>query len=217
MSAVVRAAADRGRSSRAGPQGGRTGRRPGASGAREAILEASRAVFGELGYDAGTVRLVAARAGVDPALIYHYFGSKQQLFVAAMELPDAWRTTVPVLAAGPREELGERMARFAFHLWDDAATKPLLLGLLRSAVSDPLAAEKVRELLTDGPLVAISDVLGLPDGRLRAQLAGSHVMGVALLRHILRVEPVASADLETLVRLVSPALQHYLTGELGAA
>jgi hypothetical protein len=74
----------------------------------------------------------------------------------------------------------------------------------------------VRQLLTEGPLVAMSEALGMPDGRLRAQLAGSHVMGVALLRHILRVEPVASADLETVARLVSPALQHYLTGALGA-
>jgi AcrR family transcriptional regulator len=216
MSATLRATAGRSGRRRDGEGGGRTGRRPGASGAREAILEASRAVFGELGYDAATIRLVAARAGVDPALIYHYFGSKQQLFVVAMELPEAWRTTVPVLAAGPREELGERMARFTLHLWDDAATKPLLLGLVRSAVSDPLAAEKVRQLLTDGPLVAISDALGLPDGRLRAQMAGSHVMGVAMLRHILRVEPVASAELETLVRILSPVLQHYLTGELDA-
>jgi AcrR family transcriptional regulator len=184
--------------------------------ARDAILAAARAVFGELGYDAATIRGVAARSGVDPALIYHYFGSKQQLFVAAMELPAAWRATMPVLVASPRESLGEHMARFMLGLWEDAAVQPLLLGLLRSAVSDPLAAEMVRQLLTDGPLVAISEALGMPDGRLRAQMAGSHVMGVALLRHILHVEPVASADLEALVRLVSPALQHYLTGDLDA-
>jgi AcrR family transcriptional regulator len=196
---------------------GRTGRRPGPSGAREAILDASRAVFGELGYEAATVRAVAARAGVDPALLYHYFGSKQQLFVAAMELPEAWRAAVPLLAGGPPDELGARMARLMLGLWEDAAVQPLLLGLLRSAVTDPLAAGMVRQLLIDGPLVAIADALGVPDGPLRAQLAGSHVLGVALLRHILRVEPAASADLETLVRIVSPALQHYLTGDLGTA
>jgi AcrR family transcriptional regulator len=194
--------------------GRRTGRRPGTSGTRETILEAARTAFGERGYDGATVREVAERAGVDAALLYHYFGSKQQLFVAAMELPAGWPEAMATIAGSPREQVGRRLARQMIGLWDDPTVGPQLLALVRSAVSDPLAAEMVRGLLTQGPLSAAARATGRPDGELRALLAGSHVVGLMLLRHILRVEPVASADGDTLARLIGPALQHYLAEDL---
>jgi AcrR family transcriptional regulator len=196
---------------------GRTGRRPGNAGTRQAILDAGREVFGELGYDGATVRQVAARAGVDPALLYHYFGSKQQLFVAAIEVRGLIEPRLRDLADGPQEGLGERLVRVMLGFWEDPETRPLFLGLVRSAVTDPEAAEMLRRVMTEGPLAVISRASGSVDGELRAMLAGSHLIGIVLVRHILRVEPVASADVETLVGLLSPAVQRYLTEDLGPA
>jgi AcrR family transcriptional regulator len=195
----------------------RTGRRPGSPDTRDVILEAARWVFAERGYDGATVRGVAAQAGVDPALLYHYFGSKQQLFVAAMEITYDWQTALPTILSGPPAQMGERLVRFILTLWESPQTQPLLLGAVRSAATDPVAAGMVRHLLAEGPFMALAQAIGAPDGELRAMLAASHVMGVALLRYILRVEPMASADVETLAHMISPAIQHYLTGDLGSA
>ena len=208
-----RTARERGRQ----PSGARTGRRRGSSPTRGSILEASRTVFGERGYEGATIRLIASRADVDPALIYHYFGSKQQLFVAAMEIPGQWRSGFLTLADGPRDRIGERLVRLMLGTWEDPAVRPVFMGLMRSAVSDRHAADMLRELLAEGPLTVLGRATGSPDGDLRAMLAGSHLMGIAMLRFVLRVEPVASADIETLVRMLSPAIQHYLTGELATA
>lgn len=194
----------------------RAGRRPGGADTREEILVAARAVFAEHGYDRGTVRLVAATAAVDPALIYHYFDSKQQLFVAAMDLTWDWEALLPAIAEGPRHEMGERLVRTMLGLWEDPDVQPRFLGVVRAAVTDPGAAELVRALLTEGPIPILGRAIGTPDGGLRAMLAASHVMGLALLRYILRVEPLASADVETLVAIVGPTVDRYLTGSAPA-
>lgn len=195
----------------------RTGRRPGSPDTRDVILESARRVFAERGYDGATVRGVAAQARVDPALLYHYFGSKRQLFVAAMEITYDWQTALPTILSGPSAQMGERLVRFILTLWESPQTQPLLLGAVRSAATDPVAAGMVRRLLAEGPFMALAQAIGAPDGELRAMLAASHVMGVALLRYILRVEPMASADVDTLAHMISPAIQHYLTGDLSSA
>jgi AcrR family transcriptional regulator len=197
------------------PEGpGRTGRRPGNRRTRQVILDAAREVFGESGYDGATVRQVAARAGVDPALLYHYFGSKQRLFVAAIEVRGLVEPRIQEVAEGPNDNLGERLVRVMLGFWEDPETRPLFLGLIRSAVTDPEAAAMLRRVMTEGPLALIGRASASPDGQLRTMLAASHLMGIVLIRHILRVEPVASAETETLVRLLSPAVQRYLTGDL---
>jgi AcrR family transcriptional regulator len=194
---------------------GRTGRRPGAPGTRDRILAAARACFAEAGYDGATVRGVAARAEVDPALVHHYFGSKQQLFVAAMELPVDVPAVVPQVLAGPPEELGRRFVDYVLRLWDTPAYRPLLLGVVRSATTDAVAAGMLRQLLAEGPLLALARTLDRPDASLRAVLAGSQVIGLAMARYVVKVEPVASASLDELVRAIAPAIQHYLAGDLG--
>jgi AcrR family transcriptional regulator len=156
------------------------------------------------------MRLVAATAQVDPALIYHYFGSKQQLFVASMEIPFDWATAFPALLGGPRDEIGERLVRLMLGVWEDPAIRPRFMGVVRSAATDPEAAAMVRRLLAEGPVLAMARAIGTPDGELRAMLAASHIMGVALLRYILRIEPLASADIETLARLIGPSVGAYL-------
>ena len=203
--------------SRSGAPGARTGRRPGASGTRESIIVAAREVFAQRGYDGATVRGVAGQAGVDPALLYHYFGSKQQLFVAAMEIPYDWEAVFPALVSGPPDELGERLVRLLLSLWESPEVQPLFVGLMRSAATDPVASEMLRKLLAEGPFMALSRATGMTDGDLRTMLIASHVMGMALMRYILRVEPIASASREALVRTLSPTIQRYLTGDLSEA
>jgi AcrR family transcriptional regulator len=192
---------------------GRTGRRPGDSDTREEILAAAREVFAERGYDGGSVRGVARQAGVDPALIYHYFGSKQQLFVAAMEIPYRWQEVLPAVWGGPPGEIGERLTRHLLSYWEDPDVNLLFRGIVRSAATDPVAAEMVRRMLAEGPFALLASRIGTPDADLRAMLMASHVMGLALLRYVLEVEPLASAPIEEVAGMVGPVIQHYLQGD----
>ncbi len=192
------------------------GRRRGSADTRGRILEAARASFAERGFDGATMRDVAARAGVDAALVHHYFGSKQQLFVAAMELPIDFAAEVPRLLDGPASRIGERFTGFVLDLWDRPEVRPLLLGLVRSATTDPVAGAMMRRLLEEGPLLAIAAALDRPDARLRASLAGSQFIGLLLARYVVGVEPLASAEREAVVTAVGPTIQRYLVGDIGA-
>jgi AcrR family transcriptional regulator len=194
----------------------RTGRRPGASETRPRILGAARESFATGGFDGASIRDVAARAGVDPALVHHYFGTKQQLFVAAMEWPIDPAVALPRLAEGDIRGLGDRVARFVVDLWEDPAFQPVVVGLIRSAASDPVAARMLRELITAGPFRALSDIVGGPDAELRATLAGSQLVGFAMARYIIRVEPLASADRATVIAALGPTLQRYLAPSSGS-
>ena len=207
------AAGGEARSRGARPRTRRPGRRPGSVNAREDIVAAARAVFSERGYDGATMRLVAAQAHVDPALIYHYFGSKQQLFVASMEIPFDWAAAFPELLGGPRDHVGERLVKFMLGLWEDPEVQPRIMGLVRSAATDPKAAAMLRQLLVAGPVQGLAAAIGPPQGELRAMLAASHVIGLALLRYVLRIEPLAAADLDTLAALVGPRVTTYLVGD----
>jgi AcrR family transcriptional regulator len=200
-----------------GPGGRRSGRRPGSADTRGRILAAARASFGERGFDGATIRDVAGRAGVDPALVHHYFGSKHQLFVAAMEFPPEIQEAIPELIAGPRDDLGGRIVRMILGLWDGPSVRPLLTGLLRSATTDPVAAAMLRRLLTEGPLLALATAIDRPDAELRAILVGSQLMGLAMARYVMAVEPIASASPEELARIVGPTIERYLAGEVESA
>ena len=196
------------------PRVGR-GRRPGSADTRQIVLLAARGAFADHGFDGATVRDVAARAGVDPALVLHYFGSKQALFVAAMEFPLDIRTMVQRTFAGPPEEIGERFIRFVLEVWDAPATRPVLLGIVRSATTDPVAAAMLRRVITEGPVLALATALDRPDAALRATLAGSQVVGLIMVRYVVGVEPLASAPEDVLVRTIGATIQRYLTGDLG--
>ena len=193
---------------------GRTGRRPGASDTRARVLQAARTSFGERGFDGATIRDIALRAGVDPALVHHYFGSKQQLFVAAMELPFDLALMVSRLLDGPGDELGERFVRLILELWEAPANRSLLLGVVRSASTDPVAAAMLRRLLAEGPFLALARAIDRPDATFRATLAGSQLIGLAMARYVVAVEPLASMSTEVLVRAMGPTMQRYLVGDL---
>ena len=133
----------------------RAGRRPGASGTREAIADAARQLFAERGFDRTSIRAVAEAAGVDPALVSHFYGSKQQLFVAVTELPFEPRDVIPQLVAGDRETLGFRFATFLLTVLESDEGRSRFTGLVRAAASEPEAARMVRELVTTRVIAAI--------------------------------------------------------------
>ena len=150
------------------------GRRPGESGTRDAILAAARLAFGTQGYGATSVRAVARAAGVDPSLVLHFFGSKDGLFEAALELPLDPAAIVAGLLAGDLDTLGERVVRTFLGVWDATPGQGPMLAMLRSAVSHEDSAAMLRELLLRVILRPVAHGAGgdRPPARLAARLAG---------------------------------------------
>ena len=192
----------------------RGGRRPGDSGTREQILRAAREAFAEGGYAGTTIRGVAAAAAVDPALIAHFYGSKDGLFAAALELPEELPERLLAALDGDREGVGERLVRFYLGLWDDPVTAGQLRAMMASAVSHEQAAALLREFVSRRLLNQLGEHLAGDERALRVTLAGSQLVGLALARYLVRIEPLASADLETVVAAVAPTVQRYVTGDL---
>jgi AcrR family transcriptional regulator len=193
----------------------RLGRTPGSPPNREAILEAARNYFARHGYDRATIRDIAAQAGVDPALVHHYFGSKDRLLVAAMELPVNPRDVVPELLAGPIETLGERLLRRVLSVWgEDWAKGGNIIGLLRASMTHAEAAQMMREFFTREVIGRLAAKLEVTQPRLRVGLVASQLLGLATARFIIRIEPIASADPEVLIACYAPTFQRYLTGPL---
>ncbi|WP_431974682.1 TetR family transcriptional regulator [Micromonospora haikouensis] len=194
----------------------RTGRRPGNPGTREAILDAARAAFAQRGFDAASIRSIAAAAGVDPALVHHYFGGKDQLFLAAMGAPLDPGELLPRVLAGDPDGVGERLVRTFLGVWDSPAGVAAV-ALLRSAVSNEWTARLLREFLVTQVLRRVLHHLDVDPAELplRGSLVASQLVGLALMRHVVRLEPVASAPPETLVAAVGPTVQRYLRGGLG--
>lgn len=191
----------------------RAGRRPGDSGTRDTILQAARSSFGTAGYAGTTIRGIARTAGVDPALVHHFFGNKDGLFAAALELPFDPPTVVAGLLADGLEGLGERVVRTFLGIWDATPGQGPMLALLRSAVSDEAPAGTLRDLLTHAVLTPLAEAAGShDDAELRAALAASQMLGIAVTRYVVRLEPVASAPADVLAPAVGRTLDRYLTG-----
>ena len=188
----------------------RTGRRPGAGGTGEKILAAARAHFATVGYEAGTVRGIAADAAVDPALVLHYFGSKEGVFRAAVDFPVDPADFIPRLMAPGLDGLGERLVRFFLETWDSPAGRPLL-ALIRSVVASEDAAALLREFVTREVLGRLARALEVDQPQLRATLAASTLIGMAMLRYVVKLEPLASASPEVVAGWLGPAVQRYLT------
>ncbi|GAA3178687.1 TetR family transcriptional regulator [Blastococcus jejuensis] len=193
----------------------RPGRRPGNPDTREAVLAAARAAFAERGFDGATIRGIAADAGVDPALVHHYFGSKDKLFLAAVDAPADPDDLLPEVLAADRAVLGAAVVRMALHVWDGPA-RPAGLALIRSAVSNEWTAKLLREFLVSKVLRKVVGSLGYdPDVRAaRASLVLSQLMGMVMARYVLRLEPLASASPESIVAAIGPTVQRYLTGDV---
>jgi AcrR family transcriptional regulator len=193
----------------------RVGRPKGSPPNREAILAAATAYFAEHGYERATIRGIAKKAGVDPALVHHYFGSKDQLLVAALKLPINPREIVPELLAGGTDGLGERLMRRVLMIWgSDWASGGPMVGLLRTSITREDSARMMREFVTRELIGRLAEALEMPQPRLRAALCGCALMGLALGRFVIRLEPIASADPELLIAAMAPTLQRYLTAPL---
>ncbi len=187
----------------------RTGRRPGGPDTRADVLAAARARFAHAGYDNATIRAIAADAGVDPALVHHYFGTKRDLFRAAVAFPvDADLVLEAVTGTEPREA-AEALARVFFDVWENPQTRPQMLSVLRSAMTHDDAAGLLRSFVGRELLAPLADALGVDDP-LRITLAASQMIGIAVLRYVVGVAPLASADVETIVERVAPVLEHHL-------
>jgi AcrR family transcriptional regulator len=193
----------------------RTGRRPGDSGTREAILDAARQGFGTTGYAGTSVRAVARSAGVDPALVHHFFGTKDGLFAAALELPLDPATVVPELLEQGLDGLGTRLVGLFLTAWDATPGQGPMLALLRSAVSDERSAASLRDLLSHAVLTPLARACAAAgDPELRACLAASQVVGLAVARYVVRLEPLASTPPAVLATAVGPTVDRYLSGTL---
>ncbi|PZS17845.1 MAG: TetR family transcriptional regulator [Pseudonocardiales bacterium] len=188
----------------------RAGRRPGPTNTPDAILAAARELFAERGFQATTIRAVAASAGVNAALVHHYFATKERLFVAALNLPlNPAEAIVNVLAAGPREQFAERLVRFFVSTWREPATGQPLQAVLRSAASTDQGAAMFRNLVENVLLERAAAALGVP--KLRVVVAMSHLLGLVLGATILQIEPLASATDDELVELIAPTIHRYLS------
>jgi len=194
------------------------GRRPlGSPDAREAVLGAARELFAELGFERTTMRAVAARADVDAALIYHYFGDKEGLLAAAIELPVDPAALFAGVAGDP-SRAGEELVRRVVTLWDHhPEIRERMIAVLRTGLSHDHAAQLVRDLLSSNLLAAVARQDLAERRELRTGLIGSQIGGLMLARYVLKVPGAADASPEDLVRAVGPVVQHYLTGQISPA
>ncbi len=192
----------------------RSGRRAGDSGTRTLILEAARRQFSERGYDRTSLRSIAQEAGVDPTLVSHFYGTKQQLFVTVVELPFDPAEVLPRLLAGDTSAAGLRLARFFLGVLESEAGRERITGLVRAAASEPEAARLVRELVSRELVGEIAEHLADDAAPLRASLMGSQIVGLVMARYVVGIEPLASQDADTVAETIAPVLQHYLTEPL---
>ncbi len=199
------------------------GRRAGDSGTREAIGEAARAQFAEHGYHGATIRGIAAAAGVDPALVHHYYGTKEALFAAAMRIPVVPSEVLTAALSG-REAggpgFGAHLVRTALTLWESDGIKETFLALLRSAVTSDQASVMLREFISDSILSTVARLTGLDkqgspaEAEYRAAMVATQMLGLALTRLVLGLPAVAGASVDELAASVGPSVERYLAGDI---
>lgn len=194
----------------------RTGRRKGSPDTREAILAAARDAFAERGFDGASVRGIATSAGVDPALVYHYFATKEDLFLAVVGAPTDPAVFISDAVAGDQSEMGERLVRTFVNVWGDPKLGPALLALVRSGIAHDWSARMLREFAATQIMRRIVAKLDLPpdEAKTRSALVASQMLGLGIARYLLKIEPLASMESESVVKLVAPTVQRYLTGPL---
>ncbi|WP_372511284.1 TetR/AcrR family transcriptional regulator [Lentzea californiensis] len=192
----------------------RRGRRAAGEDTKAALVAAAREVFIEKGYDGATVRAIAAKAGVDAAMVNHWFGGKEGLFAqSVLQLPFDPAEILKRVLDGPAEEAGERIVRTFVTVWD-ATGGGTFSALIRSVTSQPEVAGALKSFLINAIFKNVIAELGAEQHELRATLCATQMVGLGIVRYVVQFEPLASTDLETVVRTVAPNLQRYLTGDL---
>jgi AcrR family transcriptional regulator len=193
----------------------RAGRRPGTTDTRAVILAAAKAEFAEKGFDKASVRGIARAAKVDPALVHHYFGSKDDLLLASLEAPFDPRQIIASLTEAGADGLGQRIAETFLTVWDDEHQRVPFVALFKSAMTTPAAADQLRNGIVRMVQVSVSAAIDTDDADLRSQLIVSQMLGMAMARYVLELEPLASTPREEVARRLGPVLQSYITGPVG--
>ena len=191
--------------------GRRTGRRPGGEDTRGAILTAARSAFAAVGYHAATMRGIAGEAGVDPALVHHYFGTKEDLFASSIELPLRPREVAEMILSDGIERAGTNFARLFLTIWETPGARDALLAMLRGALTTDQGAATLREFVSEALLGRVASQLSGPDAGVRVALAASHLIGVAVLRYVVGLEDLRRPSAEELADMVGPRIQAYFT------
>lgn len=189
------------------------GRRRAGENTRAALLAAAKVEFTERGFDGATVRSIAQRAGMDPAMVNHWFGGKDGLFVAALQLPVDPEEIVRRVLDGDPGQAADRLLRTFLSVWD-ANGGGALTALVRSVASHEGAARMMREFVSRVVFGRIICSIAPDQPELRTALCGTQITGLAMVRYVIRLEPLASADHATVVAAIAPTLQRYLTGTL---
>ncbi|MET0736274.1 MAG: TetR family transcriptional regulator [Microbacterium sp.] len=185
--------------------------RGGESGARERIVAAAVDEFGELGYDGATMRGIAARAGVDAALVHHYFGTKADLFAETIGAPMRPDVDIPALLDGPDDGMGERVVRYVLDAWERPETRKRGILLLRTGLGNRLTTPLLAGFLQRELFGRIAARIGTSDAELRASLVASQVAGLLIARYLLQLPALTAASVDELVARVGPTVQSYLT------
>jgi AcrR family transcriptional regulator len=193
--------------------GRRRGRRPGGDNTRAQLLAAARAEFGERGYEGATVRAIADRAGVDPAMVNHFFGGKEGLFTSSLDLPVDIAAMINEVVPGDPERLAERIIGRFVQVWDATGGGQMVM-LVRSIAAHEAAARMLREFISRVILARVVSQVAPDQYELRAALAGTQLVGLGMIRYVLKLEPLASADHATVITAIAPNLQRYLTGTI---
>lgn len=190
------------------------GRPPGTSDTRERILTSARDLFARNGIDKTSIRAVAAAAGVDPALVHHYFGTKTQLFAAAIHIPIDPMDVIGPLRETPVEELGYKLPSILLRLWDSELGSGFI-AMLRSILAGN-EVSLIRSFLQEVITVEVGSRVDNPpgSGRTRVQFVASQLVGVVMARYILELDPFKSLPVEQIADTIAPNLQRYLTGDL---
>lgn len=183
---------------------------------RDAVLAAAKARFATEGYEKTTLRAIASDAHVDPSMVLYLFGSKADLFREALRMIVDPDVLVAALTGGPGEDadIGTRMVRAYQRIWQSPDTGPTLVAMLQSATSNSDAHEAFRGFMQNYVLTAVSGVLGGDEeAQLRAMLAASQLVGMALLRYVMKIAPLAHLSDDEVVRLIAPTVTRYLTAD----
>jgi AcrR family transcriptional regulator len=194
-------------------KGTHTGRRPGAGGTREAILQSARQLFTERGYDATSIRAVAEESGVDPALVIHYFSSKEGLFRESIDLRlDIGKIADAIFGSG-FENAGGNLIREVCAVWEDESRRHPLAVLIRNAIEHDEAARMLSDFIDREIVSQLTARSDSPDARLSGSLAYSQLLGMVLVRYVIRLEPLASLTVDEVTDLLGPVIQAHLAGQ----
>lgn len=179
---------------------------------RAKIVKAAAAEFAEHGYDTTSLRAIARRADVDPALVHHYFSDKAELFAEVMATPFRPDKLLKGVLAGPAEDIGTNIVRFLLEQLDSPKAQSRVVVLLRAALGTGPARRMFKEFLVREVFLRLAQAADGEDAELRATLAASQIVGLMVVRFVLKAEPLASAPIDEIVRRVGPVIQWHLTG-----